>query len=165
MSFDENKETIGNGGIIALTLLRIFIGWHFLYEGFYKLAQESWSAAPALNQSKWIMNGLYTWIADTPSMLSFVNSLNMYGLVILGLGLILGLFTRWIAIGGALLLLMFYLINPPLPGLYYTTPTEGHYLIINKNLIEMMALVALAFIPTGKFFGLDRFLHAFMAKS
>ncbi len=165
MSFDDNKQTIGNSGIIALTLLRIFIGWHFLYEGLYKLAQESWSAAPALNQSKWIMNGFYTWIADSPSVLSFVDSLNMYGLVILGLGLILGLFTRWIAIGGAVLLLMFYLINPPLPGLYYTTPTEGHYLIINKNLIEMMALVALAFIPTGRFFGLDRFLHAYFVKS
>lgn len=165
MSFDKNEQTIGNGGIIALTLLRIFIGWHFLYEGFYKLAEESWTSKPVLNGSKWIMNGVYSWIADSPSVLSFVDSLNMYGMVILGFGLILGLFTRYLAAGGALLLLLFYLINPPLPGLYYTTPTEGHYLIINKNLIEMMALVALVFIPTGKFFGLDRFLHAFFAKS
>ncbi|XOV91966.1 MAG: DoxX family membrane protein [Bacteroidota bacterium] len=165
MSFDKNEQTIGNGGIIALTLLRIFIGWHFLYEGFYKLAEPAWTSKPALNGSKWIMNGLYSWIADSPSVLSFVDSLNMYGMVILGLGLILGLFSRYLAAGGAVLLLLFYLINPPLPGLYYTTPTEGHYLIINKNLIEMMALVALALIPTGKFFGLDRFLHAFFAKS
>lgn len=164
MSFD-NKETIGNNGIVALTLLRVFIGWHFLYEGLYKLAQDSWSAKPALTQTKWIMNGLYTWIADSPSVLSFVDALNMYGLVIIGLGLMLGLFTRWIAAGGAVLLFSFYLINPPLPGLYYTAPTEGHYLIINKNLIEMMALVALAFIPTGKFFGLDRFLQGFLVKS
>ncbi|MEQ8335831.1 MAG: DoxX family membrane protein [Cyclobacteriaceae bacterium] len=165
MSFDKNEQTIGSGGIIALTLLRILIGWHFLYEGFYKLAQESWTAKPVLNGSKWIMNGVYSWIADSPSMLSFVDSLNMYGMVILGFGLILGLFTRWLALGGAVLLLLFYLINPPLPGLYYTTPTEGHYLIVNKNLIEMMALVALVFIPTGKFFGLDRFLYAFLKKS
>lgn len=165
MSFDKNQHTIGNGGIITLTLLRILIGWHFLYEGFYKLAQESWTAKGALNGSKWIMNDVYTWIADSPSLLSSVDALNMYGLVILGLGLMLGLFTRWMAIGGAFLLLMFYLINPPLPGLYYTTPTEGHYLIVNKNLIEMMALIAIAFIPTGKYFGLDRFLYALMKKN
>ena len=103
-------------------------------------------------------------MADSPSVLSKVDAMNMYGLTILGFALILGLFTRYAAILGAILLLSFYLLNPPLPGLYYTTPTEGHYLIINKNLIEMTALIVLALIPTGKYFGLDRFLHVVFKK-
>ena len=164
MSFDNNEQTIGKAGILALVALRVFIGWHFLYEGLYKLGLESWTSKPVLSQAKWIMSDLYRWMADSPSVLSKVDTMNMYGLTILGFALILGLFTRYAAILGAILLLSFYLLNPPLPGLYYTTPTEGHYLIINKNLIEMTALIVLALIPTGKYFGLDRFLHVVFKK-
>jgi hypothetical protein len=31
----------------------------------------------------------------------------------------------------------------------------GHFLIVDMNVIEMFALLALATIPTGKWFGLD----------
>ena len=125
MSFDNNEQTIGKAGILALVALRVFIGWHFLYEGLYKLGLESWTSKPVLSQAKWIMSDLYRWMADSPSVLSKVDTMNMYGLTILGFALILGLFTRYAAILGAILLLSFYLLNPPLPGLYYTTQPKG----------------------------------------
>ena len=31
----------------------------------------------------------------------------------------------------------------------------GHYLLVDMHVIEMVALLALAAIPTGKWFGLD----------
>jgi thiosulfate dehydrogenase [quinone] large subunit len=37
-------------------------------------------------------------------------------------------------------------------------PSEGSYLIINKNLIEAAALVVLALFPTSNVVGLDQFL-------
>ena len=43
--------------------------------------------------------------------------------------------------------------NPESPRL------EGHYLLINKTLIEVIALFALAFIPTGRWGGLDGFIR------
>ncbi|MGH7454304.1 MAG: DoxX subfamily, partial [bacterium] len=45
----------------------------------------------------------------------------------------------------------------PLVGLTYSIPTEGSYLLVNKNLIEMAALIVLALFPTGTIIGLDVF--------
>jgi thiosulfate dehydrogenase [quinone] large subunit len=143
-------------GLFLMTILRVMIGWHLLYEGLVKWSNDDWSAGPFLLQSKWIFRNLYLWIANTDEVLEVVNFLNTWGLILIGAGLIIGLFTRIACFCGAALLLLYYLANPPLPQLHYSTPMEGNYLIINKNLIESAALLALAFIPTGRYLGLDR---------
>ena len=50
---------------------------------------------------------------------------------------------------------MTYLAVPALPWLPTGPPGEGNYLFVNKNVIEMLALFALAGIPTGRWFGVD----------
>jgi uncharacterized membrane protein YphA (DoxX/SURF4 family) len=82
-----------------------------------------------------------------------------YGLVAVGVGLIAGCFTRLAAVVGAGLLLSFFLAMPPLPYLPESPKAEGHYLYVNKNIIEMFALLALAFLPTGRWAGLDGLLQ------
>jgi len=94
-------------------------------------------------------------------VLHTVDFLNTWGLIAIGLGLILGLCTKAAAISGAILLFVYYLNNPPLIGLEYTVPSEGSYLIISKTLIECMALVLLAVFPAGLFGGLDIFVQRF----
>lgn len=86
-----------------------------------------------------------------------VDQLTIAGLVILGALLIFGLGTRLAAIGGAVMLVMFYLPVPPWPGVYLPPEASGpeHSFIINKNLIEALALLAIAALPTGTWFGLD----------
>ncbi|MGH7201043.1 MAG: hypothetical protein ACREJB_10595, partial [Planctomycetaceae bacterium] len=64
------------------------------------------------------------------------------------------LLSRPAAVGGAVLLLSFYLVMPPWPGVPDAGGTE-HAFLINKNLIECVALLALAAMPTGTWFGLD----------
>ena len=39
-------------------LLRMAIGWHFLYEGVWKLVQENWSAKGFLQSSDWFAGPL-----------------------------------------------------------------------------------------------------------
>ena len=95
------------------------------------------------------------WILAHENVLNVVDFLNTWGLIAIGLGLILGLFTQIAAVSGALLLFIYYLNNPPLIGLEYTVPTEGTYLIVSKTLIESFALVVLVVFPTGNLFGLD----------
>jgi len=145
----------------VLVALRLLIGWHILYEGFSKLLIPNWSSVGFLGESKWILTGFSKWIISHPGVLNSVDFLNTWGLIAIGLGLILGLFTKAAAISGAILLLVYYLNNPPLIGLEYTVPTEGSYLIISKTLIESMALVALAVFPSGSFAGLDIFVQRF----
>jgi uncharacterized membrane protein YphA (DoxX/SURF4 family) len=84
-----------------------------------------------------------------------------YGLVVVGFCLLLGLFTRTACVAGAGFLLMFFLAMPPLPGLPENPKAEGHYLYINKNIIEMLALLALATTQSGRWVGLDGLLHYF----
>jgi hypothetical protein len=84
-----------------------------------------------------------------------VDAANAYGLTLIGLALILGIFTRLASWGGVTLLLMYYLAYPPFGGYSYGAPSEGSYLLVNKNLIEIFALVMLALTESGQFFGLD----------
>jgi len=147
--------------IFVLVVLRILIGWHILYEGFSKLLIPNWSSLGFLKESKWILSGFSNWIISHPGLLNAVDFLNTWGLILIGTGLILGLFTRAAAISGAILLFVYYLNNPPLIGLEYSVPTEGSYLIISKTLIESVALVALAVFPSGSFAGLDMLINRF----
>ncbi|WP_237229270.1 hypothetical protein [Rubinisphaera sp. JC750] len=87
----------------------------------------------------------------------------MWALAILGGLLIAGLGTRVAAAGGAFLLFNFYLAYPPFPG-YPQPPGPEHGLIINKNLIEVLILVAFVFLPSGRWFGIDAVFAALFAK-
>jgi uncharacterized membrane protein YphA (DoxX/SURF4 family) len=140
----------------ALVILRLVVGWHFLYEGIAKLFNPGWSSAGYLQVSRWVLGGLFQWVAETPAVLRIVDLLNIWGLILIGLALLFGAFTRLAAISGAALLLLYYVGNPPLVGMGLDIPAEGSYLVINKNLVEMFALIVIALFPTGAFVGLDR---------
>jgi uncharacterized membrane protein YphA (DoxX/SURF4 family) len=85
-----------------------------------------------------------------------VDWMTIGALVVLGVLLIAGLATRAAAIAGAGMLLSFYLVWPPWPGVAEAVGVTEHSFIVNKNLIEVVALLALAALPSGQWFGLDR---------
>ncbi len=144
--------------LTSLVILRVFIGWHFLYEGLVKLFTPYWTSAGYLVESKWIFSSLFIGIATNPTLLKIVDFLNVWGLIAIGLGLILGCFTRVASISGIVLLFLYYICQPPIIGYTYSSPSEGSYLIVNKNLIEMAALFVLTIFPTGYDIGLDRLI-------
>ena len=145
--------------LATIVVMRVLIGWHFLYEGVAKLTAENWSASGYLLQARGPFAGLFRWMASSPDVLATVNTLNQWGLTAVGLGLILGCFTRAAAAGGLLMILLFYLCNPPFVGYFYSIPTEGSYLIVNKNLVEAAALAVVLVTESGTFAGLDRLIH------
>ena len=128
-----------------LAILRIAIGWHFLYEGIVKLLEPNWSSAGYLAESKWIFSGLFDWVLANPAVLNVVDALNIYGLILIGLGLFFGCFTLIASISGIILLLLYYVTNPPLIKISQGIGAEGNYLFIDKNLVELFALSVLAF--------------------
>ncbi len=139
-----------------LVLLRWLIGWHLLYEGLVKLTNPAWSAKAYLASAGGPFPGLFHAIAQNEGLLKFTDYLNMWGLAIIGISLLSGLFSRQLAFAGAALLLLYYLAHPPLFG---TTPiaSEGNYLFVNKTLIEACALVVLGLFPTAHIIGIERF--------
>ena len=154
----EGLPNFTNPQLTILVILRVLIGWHFLYEGIVKLINPYWSSAGFLLESKGLFSGIFTAIVESPTALQIVDFLNVWGLIAIGIGLILGCLTKTASIAGIVLLFLYYLCNPPFIGLKYTMPAEGSYLIVNKNLIEMFALLVLVLFPTGKIIGLDRLI-------
>ena len=49
-------------------------------------------------------------------------------------------------------------------GYFYAIPSEGSYLIVNKNLVELAALVVILLTPSGRFAGLDRIVHGVLRR-
>jgi thiosulfate dehydrogenase [quinone] large subunit len=142
------------GQTIAITTLRIVVGWHFLYEGLSKLFQPDWTSRAYLMDSKGFLSGFFNWIAAHQPVLNVADFLNEWGLTLIGLSLILGLLTRISAISGIILLLFYYLSHPAWIGFDYLFPSEGSYFIVNKNIIEVFALFVLYYFPTDHIFGI-----------
>lgn len=156
---DRALSPYGTPQLIALVALRFTIGWHFFYEGVAKLTNAYWTSAGYLEGSKGFLSDMFLGLASDPSTLALVDSLNVWGLILVGLGLMLGGLTRTATVFGILMLALYYLAAPPWPGLVYALPTEGSYLIINKNLIELCALFVTLFFPSGHIIGLDRLMY------
>lgn len=144
--------------IYLLTGLRILVGWHFLYEGIAKLLNPGWTAKMYLMGSRWIFEGLFQKIVESPTLMDLVDFTNIWGLILIGFSLIIGLFVRWSSIAGASLLLFYFVAYPPIPGYTLGTVAEGSYLWVNKTLLEAIVLVVFASLPVNYFFGLDRLI-------
>lgn len=159
-----NNDTYTKGQLWVLVLLRLLIGWHFLYEGIVKLWNTNWSAAGYLVDSKGWFAKMFATMASNPDTVKVIDVLNVWSLILVGLGLLTGFLMRPAIIGGIVLLLFYYLSHPPLIGYTFAMPSEGSYLIVNKNLIEAAALAILYVFPTSHIIGMDRILAGWFKK-
>jgi len=103
-------------------------------------------------------------MASDTNMQAYADQITMWGLTVVGVLLILGLFTKLASLAGIGFLLMFYFANPPFVGYFYSIPSEGSYLIVNKNLVELGALVVILVSGSGRFAGLDAILYALFTR-
>lgn len=158
---------------VMLIVLRTLIGWHFLYEGYFKIVSPAWSrtGAPLANwTSASYLQGasgplapLFKYLVNA-GWTSWLDRGVKVALLAIGFSLMLGLFTRvglWAALA---LLLVFYLLYVPTLGIPQPS-SEGSYLIVNKTLIEAAAVAVLLVFNTGAIAGLDLFLRRRRAQS
>lgn len=131
----------------SLTILRLSIGWLFLYSGFTKVGDSAWSSAGYLNSAK-VLTDFYHWLAS-PGLLPLTNFMNEWGQLLLGISLILGFGVRLSGILGALLMLLYYLpiLNFPYPN--------AHSYLVDEHIIYAAALLLLSAIRAGRTWGLD----------
>lgn len=153
---NTRKFHYSNSQLTLLVALRIIMGWYCLYEGIAKLLNPNWSAAPYLMDSGGWFTELFQSLTNNPDVVYVIDILNIWGLIAIGAGLILGFMTRTATIAGIVLLSFYYLSHPPLVGTNYAMPTEGSYLWVNKTLIEIFVFATLLVFPTSNRIGLDR---------
>ena len=164
----EQPETLVNRSqSIALFVLRTLIGWHFLYEAYFKIMSPAWSrgggpltpwtSAGYLQGASGPLGGIFHRLVNAGWTVWLDRSVKV-ALLVIGLSLILGLFTRvglWLALA---MLALFYLLYVPTLGIPQPN-NEGTYLIVNKTLIEAAAVAVLLMFDTGRMAGLDLFLR------
>lgn len=150
---------------IGIAILRIGVGIIFLWAGLEKLfAPEPWSAAGFLQFGTggslgWpfvtgevaegtIFNptqGFWASLATNEGAMSVINVLVPFGQIGIGVGLILGLLTRFSAATGTLMMLFFFL-----------AAWDFAFGIVNQHLTYALVTAFLGLIGAGNYFGLDR---------
>lgn len=161
--YKSSPATLTGFQQFALVALRMLIGWHFLYEAYFKLMVPAW-APDGTRLGQWSSEGYLA--AATGPLGQFLRAQFAAGwghwidiavvtaLLGIGLSLILGAFTQ-AGCGAALAMLgLFYLTAMPLDGVPHGG-REGNYLIVDKNLIEFAAVLLLWAFKTGRIAGLD----------
>ncbi len=153
----NNKFVVNyNSKKINIFLLRIAMGWFFFYAGITKVLDPNWSAAGYLKGAKTFVS-FYSWLGQ-PSILPIVDFLNQWGLLLLGLALIIGLFVRPAALLGVLLMLLYYL-----PSLHFSFAGE-HALLVDEHIIYILVLILLGATRAGRIWGLDKFMPKIIKK-
>ncbi|MFY9493189.1 MAG: DoxX family membrane protein [Minisyncoccia bacterium] len=138
---------MNNSSKIFLFLMRFSVGWLFFYAGITKVLNPGWSAGGYLSTAK-SLGGFYSWLAQ-PNILPAINFINEWGLTLLGLSLMLGIFVRLSSPLGALLMLLYYLsvLDFPLIG--------THSYIVDEHIIYIFLLLFLGSSDAGRIWGLD----------
>ncbi len=136
---------------ITFFVLRITMGWYMFYAGITKVLDPSWSAEGYIrgaNHFVWF----YQWLLH-PNILPVINFLNAWGLTLLGISLILGIFVRLSSIFGALLMFLYYLA-----ALNFPYPNEHAYLV-DEHIIYIIVLLLFYSFHVGKVWGIDHFIY------
>lgn len=90
--------------------------------------------------------------------IEIMDFMTIWGITAIGAGLFTGTLTRLAALAGVVFLAMTYLAVPAFPWLPAPPQNEGNYIFVNKNVVEMMALLVIAAAPSGRWFGGDALL-------
>jgi len=135
----------------SLFLLRVSLGWLFFYAGLTKLIDPKWSAASTIAGAK-VFLPFYHWLL-TPGVLPIVNLLNEWGLLLLGVSLILGIFVRPAALLGALLMVLYYFAQGTFPY------PDAYSYLVDEHVIYTFVLIYFFAIRAGKTWGLDGFFR------
>ncbi len=131
-------------------------------DGWTKVLRDSWvGLANETQKAEKAKDGLGEYKPDLTEVQK-ADFVTMIGLTVCGLCLMLGLFTPVAALGASGFLMLFYISMPPWPGLPEAPNAEGHYSIVNKNLIEFFACLSLAATPSGLWLGLDALLFGWI---
>lgn len=154
----NNSNNYSKPQFVFLILLRVLIGWYFLYEGLSKFLTPNWTSFAYLKDSQGLFSSLFLQISENPVILNIVDYINIYGLTLIGLSLIVGAFVKWGSIGGISFLALYYLSHPPIIDAHYLLRIDDSALWVDKNLIMLCALFIVFYFPTSKLIGLDRYI-------
>jgi thiosulfate dehydrogenase [quinone] large subunit len=154
----KSRSSFTGVQLSVLVILRVAIGWLMLYEGIGRVMNASWSMTNYLSGSRGFMAEFFKSLAAQTSLMSVLGIINQWGLILIGMGLIFGLLSKYFSLLGLVFVLIGYLSHPPFLGLSYTSIIQGSYLIVNELFILFFLFLLFILFPTSHQFGLDRLI-------
>jgi thiosulfate dehydrogenase (quinone) large subunit len=152
-----SKRIILMYGKLSLFLLRIGLGWLFLYAGVVKVLDSEWSAAGYLNNAK-TFSGFYQGLASS-EILPIINFVNEWGLTLLGISLLLGVFVRVSSLAGILLMVLYYFPAVEMKAFdlfpVLVLPQTSNSVLVDSHIVYALALLVLAAFRAGRTWGLE----------
>lgn len=135
------------------------IGCHLLIRGITQIIYPEWPSPAFLLESYGKLPELSQLITSNLNVLCAADFLNTWVWITLGLGLILGVYSRRAVFAGAVLLVLYYLILPSYLGLVIGVPQEVNYPLINPDLLVVLALILISITSVARKLGLDAFYN------
>ena len=162
---EATTVTITSGGAIAIALLRLSVGFVFLWAFLDKFFGLGYSTA---SERAWInggspTKGFLSHVAVGPLQSAFnsiagtwwADTLFMLGLLGVGLAVILGVFMNVSAIAGTLMMVLMWAAEWPLAQFTSTgDPSGSTNPFMDYHLIYALVLIVLAVIGAGRYFGI-----------
>lgn len=141
---------------ISLLLLRLALGWIFLYSGVSKILDPEWTAAGYLKGAQ-TLTPLYSLFTRNMDIINFLNS---WGQAAIGLALILGIMLRPAAIFGVLMMVLYYIpiLNFPYVGRGTTS------FLVDQHIIFILVFILLSSFDAGKYWGLKTVVKKYLPK-
>ena len=155
VSFQYSETWIG----YSLLALRFVMGWTFLLPGIQQAWDPNWSASGLLLYGIPEGNplaGLWTTLGQ--DWVWLITPMNSIGLTLIGLALILGVFVRFAAFWGSVMMFFYYLAALH-GGLLAGLPLENGF-VVDDHIVYIMILFGLGALGSGRILGLDAKLEA-----
>lgn len=137
---------------IPLVVLRVVIGWYFVYTGWTKVVTfftdtPDWSAQDFLGN----LDGPFAPFFSGMMGNAVIDYLNAFGLFLVGVAVSLGILTRFACYCGILLMTLYYLAG---------FPPERAF-IVDNHLIFIGVFLVLAAESAGRYWGIDQYVEKF----
>jgi thiosulfate dehydrogenase [quinone] large subunit len=149
---------------LAVAVLRVAVGFIFLFAGLEKVigGGGEWSAAGFLQFATggslgwpWVSDPaegeifnptqpVWVALADNEAAMTVIDLLVPWGQIAIGIGLMLGLLTRFSAAMGTLMMVLFFF-----------AAWELEFGIVNQHLTYALVTFVLGYLGSGNFYGLD----------
>ncbi|MFW6383991.1 MAG: DoxX family membrane protein [Halodesulfurarchaeum sp.] len=151
---DISWKLNGTWSAYWLFLLRVITGWWMFHAGFTKV-WETYVLGSAFDASWFIQSAAqgtilegFLSLFDSSVGIAFTNVMIPWAETLIGLGILLGAFTRLAAFFGGFLMIFFVFVN--------VGWTQG---FVNSDLMGLVLLVTVAVLGAGRVWGVDQYLE------
>jgi len=130
-------------------LLRVAMGWIFVWSGFDKLLGDWTSAGFLVNATQGPLEGWFTDLGTNSAAVDVIDGLVIWGQILIGITLILGVATRFSLFWAGAMMFMFYIAQFP--------PANNPFL--DEHIVYIGLFLLLGALGAGRILGLDALIE------